>query len=614
MSRRRWMRPRPARWFELLVARDDTTLALEALAATGAVELEARSGSQLPPELAQIAPLMAQFNELAQRYRAFWPTDGLRPSSLPEASSAALQRALDRLRAWAVEAEPLIRSAQQAEAAQAQARDWHAALARLGYVPAEARRLAQAAAPLCARLVLLPPRDADALELPPGLIARRIALDAQRHGLLVLGAAEALRALEPRVQALRGGWLAPPTVDEAEALATTDGAERHLATLAQRASAARDALQRLVDVHGLRPVIADAYRLQWVLDNVRSLESGPLLAWITGWTTAPAVQPLERAIEASGARALLHLGTPPPGSRAPLLLVNPWWARPFEVFARALGMPSGDEADPSVLLALAVPLLFGYMFGDLGQGLVIAAVGFALRRRFPIARLFIAGGLAAALFGLMFGSVFSLHVLPALWIAPLEAPLVVLLVPVVGGAALLTLGLVLSAIEAHWRGELGVWLATDGSLLLCYLSLLGGVAWPSAFALAGAGALMFCAGHAAIARRLSAAAGALGELLERLMQLLLNTLSFARVGAFALAHAGLSLAIVALMQAASHPVAAALVLVLGNVIVMLLEGLVVSIQTTRLVLFEFFTRFLQAQGRVFRPLPPPPSLLQETPR
>ncbi len=74
-------------------------------------------------------------------------------------------------------------------------------------------------------------------------------------------------------------------------------------------------------------------------------------------------------------------------------------------------MPSRNEADPSVLLAIAVPLMFGYMFGDVGQGLVIAAAGFAMRRRFPIARLFIAGGLAAAVFGALFGSVFSVHAL-----------------------------------------------------------------------------------------------------------------------------------------------------------------------------------------------------------
>jgi V/A-type H+-transporting ATPase subunit I len=83
------------------------------------------------------------------------------------------------------------------------------------------------------------------------------------------------------------------------------------------------------------------------------------------------------------------------------------------------------------------------------------------------------------------------------------------------------------------------------------------------------------------------------------------------VGAFALAHAGLSSAIVALMDAAPSALTAGLVLLVGNLVVIVLEGLVVSIQTTRLVLFEFFTRFLQGQGRVFRPLQRPPSSWKE---
>jgi V/A-type H+-transporting ATPase subunit I len=107
-------------------------------------------------------------------------------------------------------------------------------------------------------------------------------------------------------------------------------------------------------------------------------------------------------------------------------------------------------------------------------------------------------------------------------------------------------------------------------------------------------------------------AGALGVLVERTLQILINTLSFARVGAFALAHAGLSSAIVALMNASGNRALSLLVLAVGNLTVIVLEGLVVSIQTTRLVLFEFFTRFLAAKGRVFHPLPAPPSTLQET--
>jgi V/A-type H+-transporting ATPase subunit I len=106
-----------------------------------------------------------------------------------------------------------------------------------------------------------------------------------------------------------------------------------------------------------------------------------------------------------------------------------------------------------------------------------------------------------------------------------------------------------------------------------------------------------------------AALGALGELLEHTVQVLINTLSFARVGAFALAHAGLSSAVVGLADAAGQPLIYALVLVLGNALILVVEGLVVSIQTTRLVLFEFFTRFFRAEGREFRPLAAPPAVL-----
>jgi len=80
--------------------------------------------------------------------------------------------------------------------------------------------------------------------------------------------------------------------------------------------------------------------------------------------------------------------------------------------------------------------------------------------------------------------------------------------------------------------------------------------------------------------------------------------SFARVGAFALAHAGLSVAVTGVAEA-SGTAGYWIVLLLGNLLIIVLEGLIVGIQTTRLLLFEFFVRFLQGTGRAFRPLPPP---------
>ncbi len=604
------IRPRPARWFELLLARDDATVALAALAATGAVELETRSGAELPAGFDALRPLLQQFGELSLRYSAYWPADGLQASAFPEPPQATLERCLSQVRAWAQAAEPLIRRWQQGEAARAELARWRVVVAHLADGVVDLAQAAAAGPPLRVKLFVWP-AGGDG-EAAAQALLRTFDADGARY-TLALGSAEQLQGLEQQALALKGQALDLPSWLGSERAHNETEIERRLAAVEADEAAVRGDLRALAEQHDLRTALADAHRLQWLLENVRALESGALFCWITGWTSAPDVATLEQAVERSGARGLLRFPAPPAGTRAPLLLSNPWWARPFEVFSRAMGMPSGTEADPSVLLALAVPLMFGYMFGDVGQGLVIAAAGFALRRRWPMARLFIAGGLSAACFGLLFGSVFSLHVLHAWWVAPLDDPLAVLMAPLVGGALLLTIGLLLSGVEAHWRGELARWLATDAGLLVCYLGLLGSFAWSPALLAAALGAAWFCLGHGWHQRRVLAVAGGLAELVERLLQVLINTLSFARVGAFALAHAGLSSAIVALMDAAGNPWAAAAVLVLGNVVVIVLEGLVVSIQTTRLVLFEFFTRFLEAQGRVFRPLPPPPTPLQEIP-
>ncbi len=91
---------------------------------------------------------------------------------------------------------------------------------------------------------------------------------------------------------------------------------------------------------------------------------------------------------------------------------------------------------------------------------------------------------------------------------------------------------------------------------------------------------------------------------------MVNTISFARVGAFALAHAGLSSALMTLVGAADSLLMGALVMVFGNLVIVLLEALVVSVQTTRLILFEFFVRFRRAEGRPFKPLHPPTSVIE----
>jgi V/A-type H+-transporting ATPase subunit I len=601
------IRPRPARWFEALVDRDDTTLLLEALAATGAVELEARAGATLPEAFATAGPALARFADFNARYGTWWPTDRRVASRFPEPPARTLARGLERLDAWAHEAEPTIRRLETNTEARDEAHRWHDILTVLEDARVDLGALAQAGPLAQARLLAFAPGPEP--PLPASLLVREVTAGVGRYAIVVGSAADIDTAARETVAAKGrchpiAGWL---TGNRAANLAA---ANERLARIAQERQGLDAELERLNEKHGLREALGDLMRLQWVIEHVQALESGERFAWVTGWTSDREGTGLMEAVDRSGARALIHFSKPPPLSTAPLLFVNPRWAKPFELFPRALGVPGATEADPTVVLAIAVPLIFGYMFGDVGQGLVITAAGIWLRKRSPVAKLFIAGGLSATVFGWVFGSVFSIHdAIRPLWTDPLAAPIAVLAVPIGAGAILLSAGLLLHALGSFWRDEWARLLGEDLGLLALYAGILGLFVSADFQWLALAGALAFVIGHAVHAGRPQALGAGLGELVERTLQLLINTLSFARVGAFALAHAGLSSAVAALAAEPENLLLKVIIVVLGNALIVVLEVMVVSIQTTRLVLFEFFARFLTGAGRPFRPLAPPPTLI-----
>ena len=118
--------------------------------------------------------------------------------------------------------------------------------------------------------------------------------------------------------------------------------------------------------------------------------------------------------------------------------------------------------------------MFGFMFGDVAQGAIVAIAGFFLGKRMPALRLLLPGGLVAIVFGFAFGSVFAREdVVPALWLHPLSQPLPVLAVALGFGVVTLVLGLALDALQYFWRGQLRHWLLCDAGLLVAYLGLVG---------------------------------------------------------------------------------------------------------------------------------------------
>jgi V/A-type H+-transporting ATPase subunit I len=248
------------------------------------------------------------------------------------------------------------------------------------------------------------------------------------------------------------------------------------------------------------------------------------------------------------------------------------------------------------------------MFGDVGQGFVFFLAGLFLHRRWPLLKILISCGLSSMIFGWVFGSVFaSEDIIRPLWVNPIQEPLKVLTVPLAGGVLILLLGLMANGVQAFWQGQWRQWLYIDAAVIAIYLGAIGSVLDSRASLICIPGVLWYITGNIVLAEGPApkAVGHAIGQLLESVLQLLINTISFIRVGAFALAHAGLSLAVISLAGSTANPAASALIFVLGNILILTLEGLVVSIQTTRLVLFEFFIRFLKGTGRMFQPLTAP---------
>ena len=598
------LRPANAVWLEMLIARDDLTSALACLASGGEVELESQSQGSVADLVPRLRAALDEYASLAQRYASYWPSSSdfsAEPHAEPEAIAAA---ALEHLHAWASAAEPLI-----------------AELQKLGHERAELvhleRLLLQSGAPLpplnllfdtgpviAGRIYLLESGPA-ALTLHSSVLAQRI--DSHAHSYLVaVGAAEQMETLDEQLIALKARRLMlPPSVGAPGGEDMSLQVEARLAEIARKTHGLREQLAARDAAHGLGTALADMALTRWFAEHVPEFARTDHFVRITGWTSDPSGRRLHACLRGAGIHCLVHFSNPPPPQLTPpIVLRNPRWAQPFEWFARLLGTPGANETDPSILLALLAPLMFGFMFGDVGQGGVLIAAGFALRKRIAAAELLIAGGIAAMAFGTLFGSVFAREdILPALWLHPLDQPLRLLGVSLAGGAVVILIGLALDYLESHWRGEALRWWSTRAGLVLSYLAAIASAADRRAVWLVLLGFVWFCAGEMARAEHPAQRLGAsIAEAVETLLQLLVNTLSFVRVGAFALAHAGLAAAINALCAGIGTRWVAILGLALGNALLIVIEGLVVGIQTTRLVLFEFFIRFLRGDGRALKPL------------
>jgi V/A-type H+/Na+-transporting ATPase subunit I len=600
------LRPRAARWFELLTSREQLTAVLDCLAATGLVELESHSDAGAAHTLPALRAALDEFRTLRSKYLTHWPAPDRTLSILNRRVEDIPPQALDRIRSWVAAADGAIAELQRL-ANEKQDLLLLDELLACADSPLPDLNLLETVQPPLAGRVYAASLDVRVTTPPPSVLLLSVTGDRHRF-LIAVGPAEQIRALDDVVAGSQARRIALPS----DLPRTRPESRRFIRARLEAIAIRHEEITQSIDELGRRHEIAcalgDMVLIEWLASEVPELPVTENFAWVTGWTSDPDGNLIADALDARGLEHLIHYPDSPADAESPVILRNPAWARPFEVFAGLLGMPRVLEADPSALVALIAPLLFGFMFGDVGQGAVLIAAGVALRRRLPALALLVPGGAVAIAFGIAFGSVFGLEdVIPALWLRPLSEPLAVLAASLALGAAIVLLGLLLDALQHHWGG-LGVrWWSSRAGLLVAFLCLLAAPFEPRALAGACVGMLWFLVGELATApgHRVTRLGSAVGALLENLLQMLVNTISFVRVGAFALAHAGLAGAIVGIAAAADTPAVRWVVLALGNALVIGLEGLIVGIQTTRLVLFEFFIRFLKGQGRRFRPLHAP---------
>lgn len=319
--------------------------------------------------------------------------------------------------------------------------------------------------------------------------------------------------------------------------------------------------------------------------------------------------------------------------KPPTIMKNPAWVKPFESLVKLYGVPAYNEKDPSLFLAITYILMFGMMFGDLGQGFVFTFLGWLIYNgRLSISSrdnsyLFISLGISSMFFGLLYGSIFGMEdIIPALLIRPMDNIMTWLGITVIFGIILLIISMLFNLSNSYQRKDLaeGVFSRNGFSGLFFYLFALASLA-----SLLIRGKLLFSPlltlvlliipllmiffkaplasmlkgeGWIIPGKTLEYFLESSFELFDTLLAYLSNTISFVRIGAFTLNHVGLSMAVIILSEMMSKNISSLFVLIVGNIVIMGLEGLIVGIQILRLEFFELFGKFYHGDGKEFAPV------------
>ncbi|SEK38474.1 V-type ATP synthase subunit I [Ruminococcus albus] len=326
----------------------------------------------------------------------------------------------------------------------------------------------------------------------------------------------------------------------------------------------------------------------------------------------------------------------------PTVLKNGWFTRPYSMLVEMYGLPKYNGFNPTAFVAITYTLLFGIMFGDLGQGFLLFILGLIIGGKVnkQAGGIVTRCGISSMIFGTLYGSVFGFEELldpvyenlgiDFLPLKAFEQSSFILLTAVGIGIFLIVVSMMLNIYigfrEKNYEkavfGCNGIaGLIFYGSLVTYVVSkfilkieLASGAVF--ALLLVIPGICIFCRVPFAIAAKYKkwklsedeedmTVGGFIVEnffeMFEFLLSYVSNTMSFLRVGGFVLSHAGMMLVVMTLLNM-SAAAAKPFTLVIGNLFVMAMEGMIVAIQIIRLEFYEIFSRFYESDGKEFEPL------------
>ena len=327
--------------------------------------------------------------------------------------------------------------------------------------------------------------------------------------------------------------------------------------------------------------------------------------------------------------------------KPPVIMKSPPFIRRFEFYVKMYGLPCHNEVDPTTFVAITYTLFFGIMFGDVGQGLVVAIVGALMYKlkKMEIGRILVPCGIMGMIFGFLYGSVFGFEDLltpihqklfgtPGKLIEVMKPESINLIIygSVAIGIVTIAAAMLVNIVSSLKRRDYeSAFFGANGIAgFVFYISLVAGLVCQMLLGLEVMNTA-YILGLIVLPLILMFLREPLGrlckkkkdwqphswgeycvqsffELFEMCLSYVTNTMSFLRVGAYILVHAGMMLVVFTLAEMVGGVVGYTLILIIGNGIVMALEALLVAIQVLRLDYYEIFSRFYIGEGRPFTPV------------